>query len=323
MIDVTERAAARLVGWSGDAGWFVRGMRASNLRWICGLDVNRRPVSLMALKIWATAATLHDPAAWGVAVVGEVGRASVESIAAFSDFAAVAAGGRFAGTLVYADPQHCHREKDLRHAATPATGNESAVELARGFDCRPAATRLASGAPIPGQLQAQRHVPASPSRGDSHELLQRLMYERRFYVSPQCPRLRGPGQTAAAAWVQRADQGGQRRQRPPVKRAGRGPLCRVAPVRRARRPVPSPLKCSSPQMNLTRGRPSGSVTSDVRVTTPEGYTLDLVSATDDARQVLVAERRTKASPKRRRPRRRGQITAPQQGGQALEAPATR
>lgn len=40
-------------------------------------------------------------------------------------------------------------------------------------------------------------------------------------------------------------------------------------------------------MNLTRGRPSGSVTSDVRVTTPEGYTLDLVSATDDARQVLV------------------------------------
>ena len=43
-------------------------------------------------------------------------------------------------------------------------------------------------------------------------------------------------------------------------------------------------------MNLTRGRPSGSVTSDVRVTTPEGYTLDLVSATDDARQVLTVER---------------------------------
>lgn len=190
MIDVTERAAARFVHWSGDAGWFVRGMRASNLRWICGLDVNRRPVSLMGLKVWATAATLHDPAAWGVAVVGEVGRASVESIAAFADYAAIAAGGRFAGTLVYADPQHCHREKDLRHSATPAAGNESAVELARaGFDCRPAATRLASGAPTLGQIQAQRHVPSSPSRGDSHELLQRLMYEKRFYVSPQCPRL--------------------------------------------------------------------------------------------------------------------------------------
>ena len=190
MIDVTERAAARFVGWSGDAGWFVRGLRAANLRWICGLDINRRPVSLMALKIWATASTLHDPGAWGVAVVGEVGRASVESIAAFADFAAVAAGGRFAGTLVYADPQHCHREKDLRHTATPSAGNESAVELARaGFDCRPAATRLASGAPTLGTIQAQRHVPASPSRGDSHELLQRLMYEGRFYVSPQCPRL--------------------------------------------------------------------------------------------------------------------------------------
>ena len=190
MIDVTERAAARFVGWSGDGGWFVRGLRATNLRWICGLDVNRRPVSLMALKVWATAATLHDPGAWGVAVVGEVGRSSVESIAAFADYATIAAGGRFAGTLVYADPQHCHRERDLKASASPTVGNESAVEMARaGFDCRPAATRVVAGGATADGVRGARHIPASPGRGDSHELLQRLMYEKRFYVSPQCPRL--------------------------------------------------------------------------------------------------------------------------------------
>lgn len=186
MIDVTERAAARFVNWS-DAGWFVRGLRASNLRWICGLDVNRRPISLMALKIWSTEETMNDPGAWGVAVVGEVGRASVESVAAFADFASIAAGGRFAGTLVYADPQHCHRERDLKTSSTPMAGNESAREMAlAGFDCRPAATRATGGVTI-GTTRG--HVPCSPSRGDSHELLQRLMYEGRFYVSPQCPRL--------------------------------------------------------------------------------------------------------------------------------------
>lgn len=183
-LDVTDRAVRGFTDQSDN--WFIRGLRATNLRYIGGLDVNQRPQVMPVVKVFATRATIGRPDAWGIVVMDEVGMSYAGSLRAFADYAKDAARGRYRGIMVVADPQNCHKDRDIRAGRTGRHGgNEAAKAMADvGFDVRPAATAWSPG----GVREMPREYPWSPPVEDSHELVQRLMYEGRLYVHPRCAR---------------------------------------------------------------------------------------------------------------------------------------
>lgn len=173
--DVTVAACRH---WFRTANPLRRGHRAANLNFIGGLDVNKRPITLVIAKVFAR--DLGDHSSWGLVVVDEVRMEYAETIIHAGRQFKRARGKLYEGITIVVDSTAMWSDRALQRGQAPSlrAGNESALALCDlGFDARAA------------QMSAQRK-PINPSRKDSHMLLHELMDGDRFYIaSGRAPQL--------------------------------------------------------------------------------------------------------------------------------------
>lgn len=168
--DITAHVAKKI---APGGNWFVPGFAAQNLQYLIGMDVNLSPCTAIIAKVVALDGVGSSPEQWGVVVVDEVSaqRATLEEFG--QNHLGRAQGGAYRSSLVFLDPQNCHRTQSR-------SGNQSGRALLHaGFDARPAATSIADGKRIPGIIP----------RVTSHYQVHQLLQQDRLWVSSKCVRL--------------------------------------------------------------------------------------------------------------------------------------
>lgn len=166
--DITRAAVRRFFATSNP---LRPGLRAGNQDFIGGLDVNKRPITLVIAKVFAR--DIHKPDEWGLVIVDEVRLPYAETVIHAGRAFRRARGKLYEGITIVVDSTAMWSDTAIRHGRAPTQngGNENALALCDlGFDARPA------------QLTAQRK-PVNPVRMDSHHLIHELMDGDRLYLA--------------------------------------------------------------------------------------------------------------------------------------------
>ena len=179
-IDVTA-AAVRFIAGRGSP--HVRGLQATNMKYLLGQDINCHPLSTCVMTFSAPPETATDRDTWvlwvwDVIVSNEGGSLHHAEKLASLRFARIRRPtddtSPFNGACIVTDASAMTRDPTAhRYGTLPHGLPESFGKL--GFDIR-----------APSYSYTGRVCPLNPSRYDSHMLLQRFIKEKRFYVHQRC-----------------------------------------------------------------------------------------------------------------------------------------